>query len=271
MILQDLSRSRVMRSILQTHQTKRMDDSTVKRFEKAEEQVPKQECCLCYEMIPINRMYGHLRICMWAWEKYNKLPHVCYCEDESAKEPPHKKSKGSENEVCSSSQSSSANVVVVGGKDPVDPVHYPFNTPSYWLHAEQNSQSKKKEVRECSVSGKYCKQKPSKTLKDYIVVVHIGEKRMKVCRISHFSSQMIVSELNQQFNDIEKALSPSSPEKKFNCEKCKASCSGIIAIGSHYSKNESNLHFCTIKCMMTYLENKRTGDWESWCRSNNIK
>ncbi len=64
------------------------------------------------------------------WEKYNKLPHVCYCEDESAKEPLHKKSKGSENEVCSSSQSSSANVVVVVGKDPVDPIHYPFNTPS---------------------------------------------------------------------------------------------------------------------------------------------
>jgi hypothetical protein len=42
-----------------------MDDSMVKRFEKAEGQVPKQECCLCYEMIPINRMYGYLRICMW--------------------------------------------------------------------------------------------------------------------------------------------------------------------------------------------------------------
>jgi hypothetical protein len=38
-----------------------MDDCTVKYFEKAGGQIPKKECCLFYEIIPINRIYRYLR------------------------------------------------------------------------------------------------------------------------------------------------------------------------------------------------------------------
>jgi hypothetical protein len=68
------------------------------RFEKAEANIPKKECSLCYELTPISRMYAHLRTCIKEWEEYNNLPHTCYCQDQSIKEPPQKKVKENEGE-----------------------------------------------------------------------------------------------------------------------------------------------------------------------------
>jgi hypothetical protein len=75
------------------------------RFEKAEANIPKKECSLCYELIPISRMYAHLRTCIKEWEEYNNLPHTCYYQDQSIKEPPQKKVKEKERESECISQS----------------------------------------------------------------------------------------------------------------------------------------------------------------------
>jgi hypothetical protein len=104
--------------------------------------------------------------------------------------------------------------------------------------------------------------------------IHIEFKNLKTSHLIFHGERF-----NEYYDDWEKGYginreidkTNNNPEKIFICEKYKVYCSGIIAISFYYSKNESNLHFCTIKCMMTYIENKRTGDWESWSRSNNVK
>ncbi len=96
--------------------------------------------------------------------------------------------------------------------------------------------------------------------------IHIEFKNLKTSHLIFHGERF-----NEYYDDWEKGYGinreidkmNNNPEMIFNCKKCKASYSGIIAISSYNSKNESNLHFYTIKCMMTYIENKRTGYWES--------
>jgi hypothetical protein len=237
------------------------------RFERAEANIPKKECSLCYELIPISKMYAHLRTCIKEWEEYNNLPRTYYCQDQRLKGPPQKKVKENEGESECIPQSQFNDNFQSGFQEKITvQKQLPFNMENYWLNAQNKSKSKKKEIRECAISGKYCKQKPSNITKDCMVIIHIGQKGImtKICRISHFSSTGIVPEINNLCSEMESSITTASyEENNFTCEKYKASCTGKICAGAYYTSRDACMKFCTLRCMMEHLECKRNGDWES--------
>lgn len=249
-----------------------MEESNCKK-RRYMDTMPKKECNLCGDDIPLHLLYAHLRQCIVEYEDTNKLQHTCRCNivkhEHIAKTEPVPQIQPIQS-TMTSSQYSSNDTIYAGAPSHSQPPQAPFNQQNYWLHASQltEKKSKSKTIRVCSVNGKFCKLKDTPP-KKLMVVVHAGERKLIFCRLLHFSASKVIPEIEKL---IENAVSEQkkdnvSQETNYYCTKCSSKCNDFFQAGASDVPEDKYLKFCSQKCLMEYFECKRSGEWEAWVNS----
>ncbi len=127
-------------------------DEKKRKFQQYADTMPKKECYLCGDEVPLHMIYSHLRMCLLDYETINNIPHSCTCDRTTRQSPSHPPTQRTSivatqqtpttqppnTPQSPQSQSGIDNDVVYTGQQP----YTPFNTSNYWLQTMERTEKK---------------------------------------------------------------------------------------------------------------------------------